>query len=97
VLGKPRRDSERTDKPPDVGGDLHKSLKGCWWLLEIIPKLAKWREWRVRRSLFGLYLPLGEPRPIADDALVHGSALDRRRKDSDYRPVNLPPHPVRVD
>jgi uncharacterized protein (DUF2235 family) len=97
VLGKPRRDSERTYKPPDVEGDLHKSLKGFWWLLEFIPKLAKWREWSARRTLLGLYLPVGEPRPIADDALVHWSALGRRERNSDYRPVNLPPDPVRVD
>jgi uncharacterized protein (DUF2235 family) len=97
VLGKPRRDSGRTYKAPDAEGDLHKSLKGFWWVLEIIPKLAKWREWSAKRALFGLYLPLGEPRPIDDDALIHSSALDRRDKDPDYRPVNLPRNPVRVD
>lgn len=97
VLGKPRRDSHRTYVPPDWKAAAHRSLKGFWWLLEFIPKLVKWREWKARPSLLGLYLPLGEPRPIADEALIHGSALDRMNAVPGYRPVNLPPKPVRVD
>lgn len=97
VLGKERRDSARTYAPPSIEADPHRSLKGAWWLLEIIPKLAKWREWKPRRSLLGLYLPLGEPRPIADDALIHGSALDRMKAVGSYRPVNMPASPVRID
>jgi hypothetical protein len=37
VLGEP----ERTYQAPDAQGDLHNSLKGFWWILEIIPKLAR--------------------------------------------------------
>lgn len=97
VLGKRRRDSERRYEPPKVDGKVHQSLTGLWWVLEFIPKLVKWREWSKRRSFLGLYLPLGEPRVIADGAFVHGSALDRVETVEGYRPINLPQHPVRVD
>jgi uncharacterized protein (DUF2235 family) len=96
VLGKPRKDSKRTYTPPDATADLHVSLKGLWWTLEVAPKLTKWREWREKRSLFGLYLPLAEPRPIPSGALIHGSVFDRMAEDPKYCPVNLPGKYVRI-
>ena len=96
VLGKPREDSKRVYTPPNPAAPMHKSLKGVWWALEIIPKLTKWREWPKRRSLFGLYLPLAEPRPIPNSALIHGSVFDRIATVPDYHPVNLPAKRVRV-
>lgn len=76
--------------PRDAGGPIHRSLRGIWWLLEIIPKKLKWRRWPKRSEGSGLYIPWAEPRFIPDGALIHESVLRRTEKVSDYRPVNLP-------
>jgi hypothetical protein len=75
---------------PDPLGPIHNSLTWIWWGLEILPKSARWREWR-RWSLLGFYLPLGEPRPLPERPDIHPSALERREKAADprYDPVNL--------
>jgi uncharacterized protein (DUF2235 family) len=96
VLGKPRKDSRRAYAPPNPAGTLHRSLKAFWWILEIIPKRTKWREWTRRLSLFGLYLPLGEPRVIPAGSLVHRSVYDRMKAVPDYHPINLPSSSTRV-
>lgn len=96
VLGKPRKDSARVYTAPDNAAELHKSLKGFWWIFEFIPKRTKWREWTRRRSFLGFYLPLAEPRPIPDGALIHGSVYDRIAAEANHRPVNLPGKRVRV-
>jgi uncharacterized protein (DUF2235 family) len=96
VLGHPRKDSNRLYVPPDPGDPLHRSLTGLWWALEVIPKLKRFLEWPKRRSLFGLYLPLGEPRLIPEGAAIHGSVFDRMKEVPDYRPVNVPGRYVRV-
>ena len=96
VLGKPRKDSTRVYTPPNPAAELHKSLKGFWWILEGLPKLTKFREWPRRRSLFGLYLPLAEPRPIPEGASIHGSVFDRMASVPQYHPINLPASHSRV-
>jgi uncharacterized protein (DUF2235 family) len=96
VLGKPRKDSSRVYSKADPRAKLHKSLTGLWWLLEVIPKRTKWREWLRRPSLLGFYLPLAEPRPIPEDALIHGSAFERIAALAEYRPVNLPAKRLRT-
>ena len=75
---------------PDVRGDLHTSLRGAWWLLEYLPKSAKYRQWPERQVHFGYYIPDGEPRFIPDGATIHKSALQRMDAMANYRPVNLP-------
>lgn len=90
VLGKPRGGTNRIYTPPNATGDIHRSLKGLWWILEFLPKLAKWREWKGRLSFLGLYLPLGEPRMIEYGALIHRSVFDRKAARPDYNPPNLP-------
>lgn len=90
VLGHMRKDSPRVYVPPDAQAELHRSLKGFWWILEIIPKLTKFREWSRRWSFLGLYLPFAEPRLIPDGALIDRSVFDRMEAISDYRPVNVP-------
>lgn len=90
VLGKPRRDSARVYTPPRPTGQLHRSLKSFWWLLEVIPKLKRYREWPRRWSLLGIYVPLAEPRPIPDDAVIHGSVFERIAAVPEYGPINLP-------
>jgi uncharacterized protein (DUF2235 family) len=75
---------------PDVRGELHTSLRGAWWILEYLPKSAKYKEWPARKSYFGYYFPDAEPRLIPDGALIHESALLRMDAMPGYRPVNLP-------
>jgi len=74
--------------PPSVTGELHRSLKGLWWLLEFLPK-PYWdlsgdcprRRWRI---------PLGQPRHIKPNAAIDASVLERMEKVPAYRPPNLP-------
>ena len=77
---------------PDVRGELHTSLRGAWWILEYLPKSAKYREWPARKTHFGYYIPDAEPRFIPDGAIIHESALARMDAMPSYRPVNLPKH-----
>lgn len=87
--GVPRKGSPFSYVAPSVK-DIHKSLKGFWWLLEIFPKNAKYKEWPARRTFLGRYLPLAEPRPIPEGAFIHESVTKRMDAVKDYRPVNLP-------
>ena len=82
---------------PDAGGELYRSLRGGWRLPEVLPKAIKRREWRDRRSLAGLYLPLGEPRFIAPGSLIHSSVKERMALDPTYRPINLPKDPQWIE
>jgi hypothetical protein len=75
---------------PCVKGQLHDSLTEAWWLLEFIPKAAKYREWPRRQVYFGFYIPDGEPRPIPEGAVIHESVVQRMEKIPEYRPVNFP-------
>lgn len=76
--------------PPSATAPLHNSLTGAWEILEWIPKSDKWKEWPERKSFLGFYLPMGEPRLIPDDVLIHASVVERMDKDPSYRPINLP-------
>ena len=75
---------------PNPSGLVHRSLKGVWWLLELVPKRIKWRRWPKRANVLGFYLPWAEPRLICEGARIHQSVLKRMEKVSTYRPVNLP-------
>jgi uncharacterized protein (DUF2235 family) len=88
--GIPRKGSPYSYVAPDVGGDLHVSLSGAWWLLEYLPKRATYREWPERQVHAGWYIPDGEPRLIPDGAAIHESVLQRMDALPAYRPVNLP-------
>jgi uncharacterized protein (DUF2235 family) len=88
--GVPRKNSPFSYVAPDVEALLHNSLVGAWWILEFIPKLAKYKEWPARQAHFGFYIPDAEPRPIPEGAVIHESVVKRMEKVSDYRPVNLP-------
>ena len=80
--------------PPDPCGMLHVSLRGGWWLGELLPmKHYSWddREWHWR-WLIGAF---NQPRDVQRNAgspfvLIHHSVLQRLRYIDDYRPVNLP-------
>jgi hypothetical protein len=75
---------------PDIRGDLHNSLKGAWWLLEYLPKSAKYKEWPARKTHLGCYIPDAEPRLVPEDAVIHESVLKRMDAMPSYRPVNFP-------
>ncbi len=92
--GKQRKNSPFNYVAPDFTDQLHDSLTGAWWILEFIPKLAKYKEWPARKVEFGFYIPDGEPRPIPDGAFVHQSVIDRMNDPAlNYKPVNFPANP----
>jgi uncharacterized protein (DUF2235 family) len=101
--GDPRKNSPFSYVAPNVEAIQHNSLHGAWWLLEFLPKSAKYKEWPARQVHFGFYIPDAEPRPIPDGAVVHESVVKRMEKVREYRPVNLPakyetwPMPVRSE
>jgi uncharacterized protein (DUF2235 family) len=88
-----RKGSPFSYVPPSIDCPPHNSLTLPWRPLEYIPKSDKYKEWKSRPSFLGHYIPDGEPRVIADDALVHESVIQRRDTVKDYRPVNLPKNP----
>lgn len=73
--------------PKDTDGPIHLQPAGGWWSIEYLPKSAKLREWSRRRSIFGYYLPAGEPRPISNGECIHESVAVRMQ--GDYAPLNL--------
>ena len=101
--GVPRKNSPFKYVAPNFEALLHNSLTWAWWILEFIPKLAKYKEWPARQVFLGVYIPDAEPRPIPEGAWVHESVVKRMEKVSDYRPVNLPakyetwPMPVKAE
>lgn len=86
--GQPRPGGRHTYVPPSVSAPLHSQPAGAWWLLEYLPKSVRYREWPGRRAWLGSYLPLAEPRPIPEGALLHSSVI--ARMDLGYKPINLP-------
>ncbi|SIO13193.1 Uncharacterized alpha/beta hydrolase domain [Bradyrhizobium erythrophlei] len=89
--GKDRKNSPFHYVKPDFRDQLHNSLHGAWWILEFIPKLAKYKEWPDRKVEFGFYIPDAEPRPIPDGAFVHESVIQRMNDPAlNYKPVNFP-------
>ena len=48
--GVQRKGSPFSYVAPDVRGELHDSLRGAWWILEFLPKSAKYREWPARQT-----------------------------------------------
>ena len=95
MMGKAGGTANRhTYSPPSADAKLHSRLAFLWHVIEWLPKLSCLREWRGRWAFLGFYIPRYEPRPIADDALIHES-VERRVKNpaNRYDPVNLPPKP----
>lgn len=70
---------------PNPLGKLHRSLKGFWWIGEVIPKTR----WNEKTTKFNWYVPWGTYREIPKNAYIHRSVIDRMEQ-SDYRPSNLP-------
>ena len=85
-----RKGSPYSYVAPDVKGELHTSLRGAWWILEYLPKSAKYKEWPARQAHFGYYIPDAEPRLIPEGAVIHESVVKRMEAMPSYCPVNLP-------
>lgn len=72
-------------KKPEAS-PVHKSLKGMWWLLEILPHI--YYDKGLRRE--ARRVPLGAWRQIPDGALVHESVVQRLNNPAaEYAPKNL--------
>jgi uncharacterized protein (DUF2235 family) len=71
---------------PDPAGQLHRSLHGFWWVLEIFPH-KKWDP--VNKRMHWVWWPAC-PRAMPESPLVHRSVPERLKLVPDYRPVNLP-------
>lgn len=88
---------------PAFVGPMHNSLTSSWWLLEFLPKSARFKEWPARKSFLGFYIPGGEPRLIPEGAVIHESVIKRMEALANYSPINLPrtyqvePIPAMVD
>src|SRR5712692_2298686 len=72
---------------PSATAMMHQSLRGRWWLAEILPK-------RYRDPAAGFaerwMLHLGRPRHVNDGANIHTSVLERMKQVTTYKPPNLP-------
>ena len=90
VWGVPRMGSPFTYCEPNTSELPHDSVLGVWRTLEYFPKSDKYKEWTNRLSFLGHYLPLKEPRSIADGVTISQSADELRKKVSKYRPINYP-------
>jgi uncharacterized protein (DUF2235 family) len=87
VLGRcsiyPKIDQLPQYATPDCNADLHQSLKGSWWLLELLPQ----RDPHVGRK--GWIIPRGRYREIPPGSYIHESVLTGK-----WCPKSLPPHVV---
>ena len=70
VYGRNPRNAKRTYVGPDAKAELHTSLRGPWWLLEILPRWTSlpWA-WKHREGLRQLF-PLGDRRQRPADAEI---------------------------
>lgn len=73
---------------PDCRAELHKSLKGWWWVLEIFPR--RYYDVSQERPTIRWKVPIGRCRTLPLNAKIHPSAYQRMKEDSTYRPSNLP-------
>jgi uncharacterized protein (DUF2235 family) len=87
------RELRQVGEPPNPNGKLHRSLRGGWWIGELLPmKHFNWDDHRWHwRWLIGAF---NQPRDILRNAgkpfvSIHHSVLARMRQNSDYRPINI--------
>jgi len=93
VLGKEDKVTKKMNlviSKPDPSAPLHSQMKKGWFVLEGFPRLRRRSRWPDQKHLFGYYLPLGQPRYIPPNSVIHPTALERRDNPSnDYDPPNL--------
>lgn len=85
----------RPTPPPYAAGSLyfkpvpywpiHKSLNGAWWILEFLPH--RYYDKRQRRERWRI--PMGVPRHIPPNSIIHPSVVERMNNHP-YAPPNLP-------
>lgn len=81
-------------EPPNPLAPLHVSLKGFWWLCELLP--IKRFSWVDRKPHWRwLFKAFNQPRDIERAAaeqhvFLHVSVLDRMSSGVEYQPTNLP-------
>lgn len=84
-------DDEEFHASPDAAAPLQKSLKGPWWIAEILPKRFKNPRKNFKTSW---RIPFGRRRFISEGSAVHGSVVARIEKtketDTPYNPPRLP-------
>jgi hypothetical protein len=81
--GEKHKEGKQDYVAPLATAPSHQLLTWGWKILEVLPKRAKRQEPR-KRSLFGLYLPLGEARRI-ETHNIDPSVEDRRARARGYR------------
>ncbi len=59
--------------PPDAAGKIHGSLRGAWWLLELLPH--KYEKFPGTGSRLRWRIPLGAYRRIPEGAVIYEPAL----------------------
>ena len=84
-------DDEEFHASPDGAAPLQRSLKGPWWIAEILPKRFKDPRKNFKTSW---RIPLGRRRFVPEGSTLHGSVVARieRTKETDtpYNPPRLP-------
>jgi uncharacterized protein (DUF2235 family) len=71
----------------DVLPMKHESLKGLWWIPELIPRHLKDPHGILPPRWL---IPLGHARVLDPGANIHSSVFERQKKDPTYRPSNIP-------
>jgi hypothetical protein len=75
---------------PDCLAPLHESLKGWWWVPEILPRRYFDRS-DPEHPQTHWTVPLGRPRRVAPGSSIHESVFERMNAPgSHYQPPNLP-------
>jgi uncharacterized protein (DUF2235 family) len=72
---------------PDAAQPINVSLKGLWWLLEILPH--RYYNWTTQKMYWTI--PMGASRTIPPGSVFHQSVVDKLKLDPTYKPTNLPP------
>lgn len=85
VEGKNPKNATRNYSAPDPNGKLHNSMTWGWKILEYLPKRDTHKECKERKSFFGFYLPMGEPRMISNDSVIDKSISDSES----HKPENV--------
>jgi uncharacterized protein (DUF2235 family) len=72
--------------PPNPASKINVSLKGAWWILEVLPHsyydfVEKKKKWSI---------PFGARRVIPEGSVLHETVKEKLQVDPDYKPPNLP-------
>lgn len=76
LLGQENTINDQAYAKPDPHAKAHKSLKGIWWILELLPR----RVWKSKKKGYGLRINFGKPRFFKENALLMHPSVDERAK-----------------